>query len=60
MSHEPIRRVEDYTDAFLTTLGVFLFMVFWMIAAVLGYAWVALTAYIIDHLFKWIGRRRAS
>lgn len=38
MSHrQPIQRVEDYTDAFLTTLGVLLFMVFWMIAAALGY-----------------------
>lgn len=61
MSHrQPIRRVEDYTNAFLTTLGVFLFMVFWMIAAALGYAWVAVTAYGIDHLFRWIGRLRAN
>lgn len=61
MSHrKPIEAVEDYTDAFLTTLGVFLFMVFWMIAAALGYAWVAITAYCIDTAFKWIGRLRAA
>jgi len=54
MQHHP-RPVENYTDAFLTTLGVFLFMVFWMIAAVLGYAWVAMTAYVIDVVFKLIG-----
>ena len=54
MQHHP-RPVENYTDAFLTTLGVFLFMIFWMIAAVLGYAWVAMTAYVIDVAFKLIG-----
>jgi len=54
MQHHP-RPVENYTDAFLTTLGVFLFMIFWMIAAVLGYAWVAMTAYVIDVVFKLIG-----
>ena len=54
MQHHP-RPVENYTDAFLTTLGVFLFMIFWMIAAVLGYAWVAITAYVIDVVFKLIG-----
>ena len=60
MSHrQPIDRVEDYTDAFLTTLGVFLFMVFWMIAAAMGYLWVAISAYILDLSFKWIGYRRA-
>lgn len=58
MSSQPIRRVEDYTDAFLATLGVILFMVFWMIAAAIGYAWVFVTAYAIDLVFKWIGRVR--
>ena len=59
MSHYPVGRVEDYTNAFLTTLGFFLFMVFWVIAAALGYAWVAITAYVIDHFFRWIGRWHA-
>lgn len=61
MSHRrPIDTVEDYTDAFLTTLGVFLFMSFWVIAAALGYLWVMVTAYGLDLLFKWIGRLRAD
>ena len=61
MSHRrPIDTVEDYTDAFLTTLGVFLFMSFWVIAAALGYLWVMITAYGLDLLFKWIGRLRAD
>ena len=58
MAYHPEGRVEDYTDAFLATLGVFLFMVFWTIAAVVGFLWVMLTAYALDHLFLWIGRRR--
>ena len=56
--HRPIQAVEDYTNAFLTTLAVFLFMSFWVIAAILGYLWVAVTAYGLNHLFKWIGRQR--
>ena len=56
----PIEAVQDYTDAFLTTFGVFLFMVFWMIAAALGYLWVAITAYGVDLAFKWIGYRRSQ
>lgn len=61
MSHrQPIREVQNYTDAFLTTVGVCLFVVFWMIAAALGYLWVAVTAYCIDHLFKWFGRAKSS
>lgn len=56
MSHYPIREVEDYTNAFLTTLGFLLFMSFWVIAALFGYLWVAITAYGINHFFKWIGR----
>ena len=36
MSHRPIQAVEDYTDAFLGTLWVFLFMGFWVIAAAFG------------------------
>ncbi len=59
MSHRhSIDRVEDYTAAFLTTFGVFLFMAFWMIAAALGYVWVAIAAYTLDLSFKWIGRAR--
>lgn len=58
--HKPIDRVEDYTDAFLTTFGVFLFMVFWMIAAALGYLWVAIVAYGLDLCFKWIGHKRSA
>ena len=57
-NHPPIKTVENYTDAFLTTFGVFLFMVLWMIAAALGYLWVAVTAYGIDLVVKWIGNSR--
>jgi threonine/homoserine/homoserine lactone efflux protein len=57
---QPIGTVEDYTDAFLTTLGVIFFMAFWMIAAAFGYLWVAITAYSISKFFKWIDRFQAD
>ena len=61
MSHRrPIEAVEDYTDAFLATLWVFLFMSFWVIAAAAGYIWVAITAYGLNLFFKWIGRVRGG
>jgi len=60
MAYEPQGEVEDYTDAFLTTLGVIFFMAFWMIAAALGYIWVIITAYGLNHFFKWIGRLRTD
>jgi hypothetical protein len=59
MSQHPIRRVEDYTDAFLASLWVLLFMAFWVIAAVFGYLWVAVSAYGLNHFFQWIGRMNA-
>lgn len=60
MSQHTISSVENYTDAFLTTLGVFLFMSFWVIAAAFGYLWVAICAYGLDHFFKWIGHLRSN
>ncbi|WP_108816386.1 hypothetical protein [Loktanella sp. Alg231-35] len=56
MSQYPIRRVEDYSDAFLASLWVLLFMGFWVIAAAFGYLWVAVNAYCLNHVFRWIGR----
>ena len=58
MAYQPHGRVENYTDAFLTTLGVILFMAFWTIAAVMGFLWVMITAYGLDRLFRWIGQTR--
>lgn len=55
MSNQPIQAVEDYTDAFLGTLWVFLFMGFWVIAAAFGYLWVVATAYGLHRFFRWIG-----
>ncbi|MEO1639312.1 MAG: hypothetical protein AAFU41_08715 [Pseudomonadota bacterium] len=60
MSQYPIREVEDYTDAFLATLWVIFFMGFWVIAALFGYLWVAVTAYGLNRFFRWIGSRRAD
>lgn len=58
MAYQPHGRVENYTDAFLTTFGVFLFMALWTIAALMGFLWVMITAYGLDRLFRWIGHRR--
>jgi len=60
MTPRTIGRVEDYTDAFLVTLGILFFVAFWVIAAAFGYVWLAVTAYAIDQVFKWIGRRRVD
>lgn len=49
--HHP-GRVEDYTGAFLVTLGVILFMAFWTIAAIAGFVWVGLSAILIDRLIR--------
>lgn len=38
----------DYTDAFLVSAGVVLFMTFWMIAVLAGHLWVWLTATALD------------
>ena len=59
MPHHPIRRVENYTDAFLTTLGVTLFMAFWVIAATIGFLWVFVSAYGIDWLVQRLRAVRA-
>ena len=58
MAYQPRGAVENYTNAFLAVLWAFLFMVFWTIAAIMGFAWVLITAYGLDHLFRCIGRRR--
>ncbi|MCA1775576.1 MAG: hypothetical protein LC676_08205 [Loktanella sp.] len=38
----------DYTDAFLVSAGVVLFMTLWMIAVLAGHLWVWLTATALD------------
>jgi len=48
--------VEDYTDAFLTTAGGILVVGFWVIAALAGYLWVALTATAINWGITRLGR----
>ena len=43
-----IRSVEDYTNAFLVTAGVTLFMALFTLAAVKGWIWVLVTAVGLD------------
>lgn len=42
------QRVENYTNAFLVTSGLILFMAFFTMAATVGIIWVLLTAALID------------
>lgn len=51
MQHHP-EPVEDYTNAFLTTFGVIVFMALWVIAAIAGFLWVAITATALDRGFR--------
>ncbi len=46
------RRVENYTNAFLVTCGLILFMAFWTLAAIKGIVWVLLTAALMDGLIS--------
>jgi hypothetical protein len=38
----------NFTQAFLITLGLILFMAFWTIATMAGFLWVLLSATVID------------
>lgn len=44
----PPEPIEDYTNAFLTSVGVILFMGFWVLASVAGFFWVAIAATAIN------------
>lgn len=57
MRHYP-EPVEDYTNAFLATFGLLLFMAFWVIATIAGFIWVVLVATGLDRSFRMIGRNR--
>lgn len=54
---KPPGRVEDYTNAFLTMLGVIFFMGFWVIAAIWGFIAVVAVATGLDYLFRSLPRR---
>lgn len=45
-------RVENYTNAFLVTLALILFMAFFTLAATAGLIWVLLTAAMIESLLR--------
>ena len=52
--------VENYTDAFFATAGGILFMVFWLLAALAGFLWVAATATALNVGIGCLKRRRMS
>ncbi len=51
MRHYP-RRVENYTNAFLITSGLILFMAFFTLAAIKGMVWVLLSAALFDGVLR--------
>lgn len=51
MRHYP-QKVENYTNAFLVTAGLTLFMAFFTLAAVKGIVWVMLAAALIDTFIR--------
>ncbi len=46
------KSVENYTNAFLITTGLVLFMAFFTLAATKGFVWVLLSAALIDGLIR--------
>ena len=53
-------RVENYTNAFLVTAGMLLFMVFFTMAATVGFVWVVLSAVFLDGVFRFAEARRSN
>jgi len=45
-------RVENYTNAFLVTSGLILFMAFFTLAATKGFVWVILSAACLDVVIR--------
>lgn len=60
MSDYTTRGAPDYTDAFLVSFGVLIFMFLWMLIAVLGFVWAMLAAYGLDWLFQRLRPRRSG
>lgn len=56
---QPPGRVENYTNPFLVTAGLILFMGFFTMAATVGVVWVMLSAALIDCAIK-VGAARSS
>lgn len=54
------RRVENYTNAFLVTSGIILFMAFFTIAAISGTAAVLVTALLVHYSIRALPRLRRS
>lgn len=49
--------VEDYTNAFLVSFGVLLFMTLLTVASLAGGLWMFLTAAVINRVITWRARR---
>lgn len=47
-AQKPPGRVDDFTDAFLVSFGVIVFLILLMIHAALGFIWAVLAGYACD------------
>jgi len=51
-------RVENFTDAFLVSFGVVVFMALWTVNVLLGFIYALLVAYGSDKIMTLINRKR--
>ncbi len=56
-NHIP-RRVENYTNAFLCSAGLLLFMALWMVGVFWGFGTIMIIAVVMDLIIKYIGTRK--
>ena len=56
MHRPPATPAPDYTNAFLGTLGLILFLALWTIAALCGTLWVAVTGAALNACIAGLGR----
>lgn len=58
MQNNHPKAVENYTDAFLCTLGLLIFMIFFIMTVFVGFFWVLLTALTLNLCITYLSRRR--
>jgi len=59
MQNNHPKAVENYTDAFLGTLGLLLFMIFFVIASFAGIIWALITGFVLNRGITYLLRRRS-
>ncbi len=52
--------VEDFTNAFLVSFGVIVFIALWAVSVILGFIWALMSAYGTDKALSRWSRRRSG